>query len=405
VTRWQVLVGALVLGVVFGSSGASAGDRPPGFEKLWESGRIEDAVALRARQLAAVERTKGAIFGRVVREDGRPLTQEDRDEISILPRLLAFNDYWSPEGYFFVELEPGAYRVSPRGSRWTAETKGIRVVAGAVTGAGTVVLRQRDLSVLARVKVRLNVRKSGGAGAAGIPVRVDKLDKNAFTGVTDAEGNVEVSIPRVPGRWKVRSAEPGYAEVWAFFEVRDETDRVDLGRFEITRLKQVTVRWLMPRKEGERTLRDQETVGGTVVLRTYDEYESPAGTIGRNFSFAAGKMVDVTWDEPYDLDLVQSGDGEILVEIEPGLMSTTLLEFFPGTFARVLDRKDRSGMADLGEVPLESLPEVPIQLLRQHSERGGGLPVIEGHTYALRSRDGKRHVLLRVEKIEDQPLD
>ena len=169
-TRWQILVGALVLGAVFGSSGASAGDRPRGFEKLWESGRIDDAVALRARQLAAVERTKGAIFGRVVREDGRPLTQEDRDEISILPRLLAFNDYWSPEGYFFVELEPGAYRVSPRGSRWTAETKGVRVVAGAVTGAGTVILRQRDLSVLARVKVRLNVRMSGSAGVAGIPV-------------------------------------------------------------------------------------------------------------------------------------------------------------------------------------------------------------------------------------------
>src|SRR5262249_21908638 len=109
--------------------------------------------------------------------------------------------------------------------------------------------------------------------------------------------------------------------------------------------------------------------------------------------------------QPFDLDLVQSGRGEILVESEPGVQSTTLLEFFPGTFAEGRDDSDQAAMCDLGEVPLESIAEIPLGQLRKLSERGTGLPVLHGHTYALRSFDGQRYVLLHVERVEDQPLD
>ena len=257
-----------------------------------------------------------------------------------------------------------------------------------------------------RTKVRLNVRRATGEaqlGARGIRVLADKLDHSPFEAVTGLDGAAEIDIPRVAGRWRITSKEPGYAEVWAFFQVESDTETVELGRFEVTRLKQVTIRWVMPKHAGSNRFSAGETVDGIALLKSYDIYDSPDGIIRRDFSFATRGLIDVKWTERSDLQLVQSGSGEILVEVEPGLRSTTLLEFFPGTFA-LLDKSDQAAMCDLGDVPLESVAIVPVDQLRPLTDRGQGLPVTEGHTFALRSFDGRRYVLLRVEKIEDQPL-
>lgn len=373
------------------------------FAELWKKGKIAEAVKLRARQLEFAQAAEGAIFGQIVRDDGKPLTQLDRDDISVYPRILAFNDYWSPEGYFFLHLPPGRYLVRPRGSQWSASVAPAQVAAHTVHNLGVITLHRRDLSSVPQTKVRLNVKRANGS-AAGIRVLVDKLDKSPFEGTTAADGSVEIAIPRLAGRWRATSEEPGYAEVWDFFNVNDGTQVVELGRFEITRLKQVSIRWLMPGKAKSNRFVEGENRTGSIVLKSYDKHESAEGVIGRELSFATGEMIDVNWGVQGDLELIQSGSGEVLVEVEPGLKTTTLLEFFPGTFIRGLDKSNQAAMCDLGEVLPESIKSIPVDKLRPHTERGDGLPVLERHTYGLRSHDGQRYVLIYVEKIEDQPL-
>jgi hypothetical protein len=377
-------------------------------EKLWEAGRFEAAARLRAQQVAQMTGPdNSALFGRVVRDDGQALTDEDTQDIGVEPSLIFFSNYWSPQGYFLVDLPPGTYRIVPHGSRWTAETSPVRLEPHTLVDVGVIKLHRRDLSSLPRTKVRLRVGRvrdtQGVTSAAGIHVGADMMDENPFIAVTGEDGTAEIEIPRIPGEWKASSNEPGYAEIWHSFKVGAATESVDLGRFEITRLKQVTIRWVMPKASASNRFARGALVGGTTVLRAYADPCAEDNRVGRSYSFAPGPF-DGACAQPFDLELVQSGRGEFLVETEPGVQSTTLLEFFPGTFAMERDDSE-AAMCDLGEVPLESIAEIPVGRLRRLTTRGTGLPVLQGHTYALRSFDGQRYVLLHVERVEDQPLD
>ena len=232
---------------------------------------------------------QGVLFGQVPPDDSHHLREPDKYDIGIEPGIVFFGDYWSPDGYFLLPVEPGTYRVDIHGSRWLADTSPVLVPPRRLVDVGTITLRRRDLSSLPRTRVRLNVRRASGPDknldAGGIRVRADMQDDNSFVAVTADDGTAEIDIPRLPGSWRVTSQERGYAQVWHSFFVEPESESVDLGRFEITRLKQVTIRWAMPKEPGSNRFAGDEVGGATTVLKAYGRCWAEGGSSEFTFAF------------------------------------------------------------------------------------------------------------------------
>jgi tetratricopeptide (TPR) repeat protein len=353
----------------------------------WETGNVDEAISHLLQYVALTPQKDGVIHGRIQVQPGDALPAGLRLNMELLPRFAFFGCFWNAQGEFLTTAEAGTYFLQTRLIGYEQYALPVRISVNELTSLPPYMLRK---SSAASSVIQADVRLTSATERRGVLLRIYQPGQpQFFLGESNEDGKAAVRIPSSGGIWVLGSLHEGHASIWQTLRLPPQRIQLDLGEYQIGRVKRVHIQWRLNPEPGSVLFRGKSLQNGDIVLTGFEQFK-------RGFSFVAGAYRAGECTDHPDLSIRQSGDSHTMTAVGK-MQSTEGLDFFPGPFA--CGPPGHGGLADLGAKSIENIYDVGD--IPEPVDMRAGVRAIPGHVYALRTYDGRNYVLFKVTHIDD----